>query len=92
MKFIVEIPDDTIQWAQAEGVNRQTVAKFMRKELEMIGSRHGHSPELNRGKYPGQSHEWRAFVFNEARVRCPKITIPPARSATGSSISRRKGA
>lgn len=68
MKFTVEIPDDTVEWAQAEGVNRQTLAKFMREELQMIGSRHGHSPELNRSQNPGQSHNWRGFIFNEARV------------------------
>ena len=92
MKFIVEIPDDTIQWAQAEGLNRQTIAKFMREELQMIGTRHGHSPELNRAQIPGQTHNWRGFIFNEARVRCPKVTIPSARSAKGSSASNAKEA
>ncbi len=72
MKFTVEIPDDTVEWAQAEGVNRQTLAKFMREELQMIGSRHGHSPELNRSQNPGQSHNWRGFIFNEARVLVPR--------------------
>jgi len=72
VKFVVEIPDDTIEWARAEGVNRQTIAKFMREELQMISSRHGHSPELNRLKIPGQSHEWRGFIFNEARVLVPR--------------------
>jgi len=72
MKFIVEIPDDTIEWAQAEGINRQAIAKFMREELQMISSRHGHSPGLNRLQTPGQSHEWRGFIFNEARVLVPR--------------------
>ena len=75
MKFVVDIPDDTFDWAKAEGVNRQTVAKFMREELRMIGSRHGHSPELKRAQIPGQSHEWRGFIFNEARVLCPRVEI-----------------
>lgn len=92
MKFIVELPDDTVQWAHAEGVNRQTIAKFMREELQMVSSRFGHSPDLNRAQIPGQSHEWRGFIFNEARVRCPRITIPSVRSVTGSSISRPKEA
>jgi len=69
MKFTVEIPDDTVQWANAEGVNRQTIAKFMREELRMVSSRHGHSPTLNRAQVPGESHEWRGFIFNEVRVR-----------------------
>lgn len=68
MKFIVELPDDTVQWAQAEGINRQTIAKFMREELQLVSSRWGHSPELNRPQIPGQSHEWRGFIFNEVRV------------------------
>lgn len=76
MKFTVEIPDDTIEWAQAEGVNRQTIAKFMREELQMIGSRFGHSPQLQRPQIPGQSHNWRGFIFNEARVRCPRVKLP----------------
>jgi len=92
MKFTVEIPDDTVEWAQAEGVNRQSLAKFMREELQMIGSRHGHSPELNRPQIPGQSHNWRGFIFNEARVRCPKIQLSPVRSATANLISRPKEA
>lgn len=69
MKFTVEIPDDTLQWASAEGVNRQMIAKFMREELRMVSSRHGHSPTLNRAQVPGESHEWRGFIFNEVRVR-----------------------
>jgi hypothetical protein len=68
MKFTVEIPDDIVQWTRAEGVNRQMIAKFMREELRLVSSRFGHSPELNRPQVPGQSHEWRGFVFNEARV------------------------
>lgn len=86
MKFTVEIPDDIIPWAQAEGVNRQMIAKFMREELHMVGSRHGHSPELNRAQIPGQSHEWRGFIFNDARVACI------VRSAKESSTLRRKEA
>ena len=86
MKFTVEIPDDTVEWAQAEGVNRQTLAKFMREELQMMGSRHGHSPQLNRPQTPGQSHNWRGFIFNEARVRCAKIKIPNVRSVLANSI------
>jgi hypothetical protein len=69
MKFTVEIPDDIIQWANAEGVNRQMIAKFMREELRNVSSRWGHSPTLNREQVPGESHEWRGFIFNEARVR-----------------------
>lgn len=69
MKFTVEIPDDILQWANAEGVNRQMIAKFMREELRMVSSRHGHSPTLNRAQVPGESHEWRGFIFNEVRVR-----------------------
>ena len=75
MKFIVDIPDDIVQWAQAEGINRQTIAKFMREELQLISSRHGHSPDLNRAQTPGRSHNWRGFIFNEARVRCPRIKL-----------------
>ncbi len=86
MKFTVEIPDDTVEWAQAEGINRQTLAKFMREELQMVGSRHGHSPQLNRPQTPGQSHNWRGFIFNEARVRCPKIQLPAVRSVLANSI------
>ena len=69
MKFTVEIPDDTMQWASAEGVNRQRIAKFMREELQAVSSRWGHSPTLNREQVPGESHEWRGFIFNEVRVR-----------------------
>ncbi len=69
MKFTVELPDDIVQWANAEGVNRQMIAKFMREELRMVSSRHGHSPTLNRAQVPGESHEWRGFIFNEVRVR-----------------------
>ena len=79
MKFTVEIPDDVLQWAHAEGVNRQTVAKFMREELHRVGSRYGHSPDLGRDKSPGESHEWRAWVLNEVRVRCQ--TGPSIRAA-----------
>ncbi|KPL28073.1 MAG: hypothetical protein AMJ72_05375 [Acidithiobacillales bacterium SM1_46] len=72
MKFTVEIPDDIVQWAQAEGVNRQMIAKFMREELQLVGTRHGHTPDLQRVKLPGQSHEWRAWIFNLVKVRCQK--------------------
>ena len=72
MRFIVEIPDDTVQWANAESVNRQQIAKFMREQLHAVASRFGHSPELNRPQLPGQSHEWRGFIFNEARVLVPR--------------------
>ncbi len=90
MKFVVEIPDDIIQWANAEGVNRQMIAKFMREELQAVGSRHGHSPELNRAKIPGESHEWRAWIFELVRVRCQTSTS--AQSAKAASTSMRKGA
>lgn len=84
MKFTVEIPDDTVQWANAEGVNRQTIARFMRDELRMVASRHGHSPELNRAQIPGQSHNWRGFIFNEARVLVPaRITDDILKVDTG---------
>jgi len=92
MKFTVEIPDDTVEWAQAEGINRQTLAKFMREELQMIGSRHGHAPQLKRQQIPGQSHDWRGFIFNEARVICQKLKIPSVRSVLANSISRPKEA
>ncbi len=72
MRFIVEIPDDTVQWANAEAVNRQQIAKFMREELHAVARRFGHSPELQRPQIPGQSHEWRGFIFNEARVLVPR--------------------
>ena len=76
MKFTVEIPDDIVQWANVEGVNRQMIAKFMREELRMVSSRHGHSPTLNRAQVPGESREWRGFIFNEVRVRVPTRVIP----------------
>jgi hypothetical protein len=76
MKFTVEIPDDTVQWANAEGVKRQMIAKFMREELRSVSSRFGHSPSLNRVQVPGESHEWRGFVFNEARVLVPTRVLP----------------
>ena len=78
MKFTVEIPDDIVQWANAEGVNRQMIAKFMREELQLVGTRYGHSPELGRPKFPGQgdSHDWRAWILNELRVRCNTQPLP----------------
>ena len=76
MKFIVEIPDDVVQWANAEAVNRQMIAKFLREELQQVGSRYGHSPELGRPQVPGRSHEWRAFIFNFVRVIAQKKATP----------------
>ena len=78
MKFIVEIPDDIVQWANAEGVNRQMIAKFMREELQQAGTRHGHAPSLGRPKFPGQgdSHDWRAWILNEIHVRCNRSAMP----------------
>ena len=78
MKFTVEIPDDVFQWANAEGVNRQMVAKFIREELQLVGTRYGHSPELGRGKEPGQgdSHDWRAWILNLIHVRCNTKASP----------------
>lgn len=84
MKLIVEIPDDTAEWAATEGVNRQTIAKFLREELRNIGTRHGHSPTLGRLQTPGESHEWRGFIFNEARVLVPaRPTIELPKVDTG---------
>jgi hypothetical protein len=68
MKVVIEIPDDTVEWAHAEGVNRQMITKFLREEVRGIGRRFGHVPELGRGQRPGESHEWRAWLFNHARV------------------------
>jgi hypothetical protein len=91
MRFLVDIPDDTVQWAQAEGINRQTIAKFMREELQVVSARYGHSPKLDRPQLPGHSHEWRGFIFNEARVLVPRNkplkepdidTCPQTRSKT----------
>lgn len=80
MKFTVEIPDDDVEWANAEGVNRQTIAKFMREELQKVGLRHGHSPELGRPQIAGRSHNWWAFIFNHARVLVPtRIDVQKAR-------------
>ena len=76
MKFIVDIPDDVVQWANAEAVNRQMIAKFMLEELQSVGSRYGHSPELGRPQIPGRSHEWRAFIFNYVRVIAQKKPTP----------------
>ncbi len=72
MRFTVEIPDDVVSWAHAEGVNRQMLAKFMREELKAVGTRHGGIPEL-RDVGPGRSHDWRAWVFNDVRVKAQKI-------------------
>ncbi len=88
MKFTVEIPDDIVQWANAEGVNRQMIAKFMREELQLIGTRHGHSPELGRGKYPGDDHEWRAWIFNLIRVRCTTSPTPPRRTTRADRLAK----
>ncbi len=78
MKFTVEIPDDIVQWANAEGVNRQMIAKFIREELQNVGTRYGHSPDLGRAKFPGQgdSHDWRAWILNELHVRCNTRAMP----------------
>ena len=77
MKFVVEIPDDVVKWANCEAVNRQMIAKFMREELMLVGTRHGHSPELGRGKYPGEDHNWRAWIFNLVRVRATTSASTP---------------
>ena len=69
MKFIVEIDDRVVQYANWEAVNRQMIAKFMREELHRVGSRYGHSPELGRPQIPGESHEWRGFIFNGVTVK-----------------------
>lgn len=70
MKFTVEIPDDIVYWANAEGVNRQMIAKFMRTELQAVGTRYGNTVIQDAG--PGRSHDWRGWIFNEARVRAQK--------------------
>ena len=75
MKFTVEIPDDVIGWANAEAVNRQQIAKFMREELHKVGSRYGFVPEL-RDVGPGKSHDWRAWIFNDVRVKAQKARQP----------------
>jgi hypothetical protein len=75
MKFTVEIPDDVIGWAHAEGVNRQMIAKFIREELKMVGTRHGGIPEL-RDVGPGRSHDWRAWLLNDIKVRAQKEREP----------------
>lgn len=68
MKIVIEVPDETIEWAHAEGVNRQMIAKFLRDEVQGIGRRFGHVPELGRHQRPGESHEWRAWIFNQVGV------------------------
>jgi hypothetical protein len=88
MRFIVEIPDDVIQWANAEGINRQQIAKFIRDELEAVGTRYGHAPELGRPKFPGQgdSQDWRAWILNAVHVRCNTAASPkpkPKKKARG---------
>ena len=77
MKFTVEIPDDIVHWANAEAVNRQQIAKFLREELEKVGKLYGHKPELGRPCKPGISHEWRGFIFNHVRVIAQKKDTPP---------------
>ena len=72
MKFTVEIPDDVVDWANAEGINRQEIAKFMREELKAVGTRWGHTPSLGRPQIAGQSRNWRGFIFNNVRVLVPK--------------------
>lgn len=73
MKFIVEIPDDIVGWVNAEALNRQAIAKFMREELQDVGRRYGNLPELNREKIPGRDHEWRGFVFNDVKVTAEPV-------------------
>lgn len=75
MKFIVEIPDDDVSWANAEAVNRQMIAKFMREELKTVGHRFGGIPQLA-DVGPGISHEWRAWIFNQVRVIAQKKGTP----------------
>ena len=79
MKFTVEIPDHIIEWVQAEGVNRQAIAKFMREELKAVGTRWGHAPTLGKPQEPGRTHEWRGFVFNNVRVLAQAGVRRPAR-------------
>ena len=85
MKFIVEIPDEDVMWANAEAVNRQMIAKFMRQELRQVGLRYGGVPQL-KDVGPGISHEWRGWIFNRVRVIAQKKGDPdPGRiDATGS--------
>lgn len=71
MRFTVEIPDDVVGWAHAEGVNRQMMAKFIREELKKVGTRHGGIPQL-RDVGPGKSHDWRAWLLNDIKVRAVK--------------------
>jgi hypothetical protein len=81
VKFTVEIPDDTVGWAQAEAANRQVIAKFMREELEKVGRLYGHVPELGKTQRPGESHEWRAFIFNSVKVTAePRVKKKPAKA------------
>jgi hypothetical protein len=68
VKIVIEIPDDVVEWAHAEGVNRQMIGKFLREEILQIGRRYGDIPELGRRQHPGESHEWRAWIFNYARI------------------------
>ena len=70
MKFIVEIPDEDVSWANCEAVNRQMIAKFMREELQKVGHRFGGIPQLH-DVGPGRSHEWRGWIFNRVRVIAP---------------------
>jgi hypothetical protein len=76
LKFTVDIPDDVVGWANGEAVNRQMIAKFMREELRNVGTRYGHKPELGRPQTPGESHEWRGFIFNFVRVIAQKKNTP----------------
>lgn len=76
LKFTVDIPDDVVQWANAEAVNRQMIAKFLREELRRVGTRYGHNPELGKPQTPGESHEWRGFIFNSVRVIAQKKSTP----------------
>ena len=71
MKFIVEIPDSDVSWANCEAVNRQMIAKFMREELQRVGHRYGGISDLH-DVGPGISHEWRGWIFNRVRVIAQK--------------------
>ena len=66
MKFTVEIPDRTFMRANAEGVNRQMVAKFLREELEQVCFRYGFGRDRK-----ANPHEWRAFIFRQVKVTHP---------------------
>ncbi len=87
MKFTVEIPDEDVVWANAEAVNRQEIAKFMREELQSIGNRFGGVAEI-REIGPGISHEWRGWIFNRARVFAQKKEKPALTGIDAASCGR----